>query len=144
MVVTENTKCTNTYKKYDDYNVQLTITTYKKGKTYQRYVYIIPIEFYEQVKTIEWEINYKYHTPHMSKEQCKMIVQLTGVNRFRTTTLNMVTPFIAVFKSGRFMVSTKNDNDLINNDDRSLWIVESEEEAMKFLDIYVERALQEK
>ena len=144
MVVTENTKCTNTYKKYDDYNVQLTITSYKKGKTYQRYVYIIPIEFYEQVKTIEWEINYKYHTPHMSKEQCKMIVQLTGVNRFRTTTLNMVTPFIAVFKSGRFMVSTKNDNDLINNDDRSLWIVESEEEAMKFLDSYVERALQEK
>lgn len=143
MVVTENTKCTNTYKKYDDYNVQLTITTYKKGKTYQRYVYIIPIEFYEQVKTVEWEINYKYHTPYMSKEQAKMIIQLTGVNRFKTTTLNMVTPFIAVFKSGRFMVSSKNDNDSNENDDRSLWVVESEE-AMKFLDIYVERALQEK
>lgn len=143
MVVTENTKCTNTYKKYDDYNVQLTITTYKKGKTYQRYVYIIPIEFYEQVKTVEWEVSYPHHTPYMSKEQCKMIIQLTGVNRFRTTTLNMITPFIAVFKSGRFMVSTKNDNDSNENDNRSLWVVESEE-AMKFLDIYVERALQEK
>ena len=143
MVVTEDTKFTNTYKKYDDYNVQLTITSYKKGKTYQRYVYIIPYEFYEQVKTIEWEVSYPHHTPYMSKEQCKMIIQLTGVNRFRTTTLNMVTPFIAVFKSGRFMVSTKNDNDSNENDDRSLWVVESEE-AMKFLDIYVERALQEK
>ena len=143
MVVTEDTKFTNTYKKYDDYNVQLTITSYKKGKTYQRYVYIIPYEFYEQVKTIEWEVRYPLHTPYMSKEQCKMIIQLTGVNRFRTTTLNMVTPFIAVFKSGRFMVSTKNDNDSNENDDRSLWVVESEE-AMKFLDIYVERALQEK
>ena len=144
MVVTENTKCTNVYKKYDDYNVQLTITSYKKGKTYQRYVYIIPIEFYEQVSVIQWEVHYPHHTPYMSKEQCKMIIQLTGVNRFKTTTLNMVTPFIAVFKSGRFMVSTKNDNDLMTNDDRSLWVVESEEEAMKFLDSYVERALQEK
>lgn len=144
MVVTENTKCTNVYKKYDDYNVQLTITSYKKGKTYQRYVYIIPIEFYEQVSVIQWEVHYPHHTPYMSKEQVKMIIQLTGVNRFKTTTLNMITPFIAVFKSGRFMVSTKNDNDLMTNDDRSLWIVESEEEAMKFLDIYVERALQEK
>ena len=146
MVVTEDTKFTNVYKKYDDYNIQLTITSYKKGKTYQRYVYIIPYEFYEQVKTIEWEVSYPHHTPYMSKEQCKMIIQLTGVNRFKTTTLNMITPFIVVFKNGKSMVSSKNEYDSDENDKRSLWFIrnETEEEIMQVFDKYVERALQEK
>lgn len=155
IIRTEKTKWITTYEQLDEYDVRMVVTQFKNKKPAKEYRYIIPIEFYDDVRIWDWEVIPQYsHTPVISSQQHKMIKELTGAKKPKDVTilsLNMISPFMAIFKH-KTMVSSKSDKQWQDNDGNCLWydagyedtsdeMKEQLKQAFRSFDIYVERAL---
>lgn len=159
MIITKDTKWVTYYDlEENERYIDMTIVRYKNKKVDRQFLFIIPIEFYDDVRMWDWEVLIgQHHTPVISVKQHKMIKELSNTRKDVTIlSLNMITPFIAVFKH-KTMVSNKNNNEWKDNDNKCLWydagyedseddIVADEQwvQACRSFDIYIERALQEK
>lgn len=153
MIITEKTKWATEYELDNDW-VNMTITQCKDGKPIRKFYYIIPIEFYDDVCMWDWEVIPQYsHTPVISTKQHRMIKELTGIKKGGMLSLNMISPFMVLFKH-KTMVSSKSNKQWQENDDNCLWynagyedseedIVADEqwEQACRSFDIYIKREL---
>lgn len=158
MIITENTRWTTEYELDNDW-VNMTITQYKFKEPIKNFYFVIPIEFYDDVRIWDWEVIPQHsHTPVITTRQSKVIMELTGLRKPKDMTilsLNMITPFMAVFKH-KTMVSNKNNNEWKDNDNKCLWydagyededdVVADEqwEQACRSFDVYTKRALKNK
>ena len=155
MIITENTRWITTYELLDEHDVRMVVTQFKNKKPAKEYRFVIPIEFYDDVRIWDWEVVPQHsHTPVITTKQHRMIKELTGIKKGGMLSLNMVSPFMAIFKH-KTMVSSKSDKQWKDNDGNCLWynagyedtsdeMKEQLKQAFRSFDIYVERALQQK
>ena len=60
MIITKNTRWITSYEIMNEYDVTMTISQYKNGKLARSLTYIIPIEFYDDVRNTFLALSKKY------------------------------------------------------------------------------------
>lgn len=147
MIITENTMWNNEYEQISEYDVALTISYCSRGEVKKSYKYIIPIEFYDDVKIWEWEVVCGENiigTPVISVRHDKAIKKLLkDESKKPIISLNNITPFAWKCKNGKIMVSSKNDYSYRENSEKGvIWYSKDEEEqAVQCYDKYIEKCL---
>lgn len=145
MIITPNTRWITSYEQKNEYDVTMTISLYKDEKLSRSFTYIIPLEFYDDVRIWDWEVvigvNGINGTPVISCKQHRAIRELTKMKRIDILSLNNITPFAWRCKNGKTMVSSKNDYSYIDNSEKGvIWFKEDElEKAVECFDKFIER-----
>ena len=148
MIITKNTRWITSYEIMNEYDVTMTISQYKNGKLARSLTYIIPIEFYDDVRIWDWEVvigaNGINGTPVITSKQYNAIRELTKMKKIEILSLNKITPFAWRCKNGKTMVSDKNNYSYIDNSEKGVvWFNEDELEKaqdcyLTYLEEYVE------
>ena len=147
MIITTDTKWITSYENKNDYDVTMTISRYKDGELLRSFTYIIPIEFYDDVRIWDWEVitgaNGVVGTPVISHKQYDAIRELTKIKKFNLISLNNITPFAWICKNGKTMVSSKNDYSYSENGKKGvIWFKEDElEKAQDCYLMYLEKLI---